>query len=576
MPSTPARHHHLPPAPAGRKRSRRARHARRIGWVKPSRRSPSIGHDAIGRLTALADSLSGTLGWEYDAFDRVTREFGPQGSVAYTYDAVGRRQSMTAAAQAVTEYTWDNADRLRKILQGSEQVLFEYDDADRLTKTTLPNGVTQAYAYNAASQLTGIGWAKADGTVLGDLGYGYSATVGRLTAQTGSFASNLLPAASQGANAFDDNHRQTQYNGQALSYDANGNLTGDGTRTYVWNSRDQLVQILQGGNAIASYSYDALGRRIGKTEGGITTDYLYHGLDAAQERQGSTLNPILTGLGIDERYARNDKNGRTYYLTDHLGSTRALLDANGNVVNKYDYDPYGNVQQTASGFSNPYQYTGREKDANGLMHYRARYYHPGMGRFIAEDPIGLAGGLNTYGYVGGNPIASSDPLGLFADSVTSTCMQDLMFCSELFGEMARAQSDIQKNLGNACASEYYGALGDLQRASIPLVILAMLTPQGAAKGIWSSKKNKNGVKNALEHWNKHKSEFPELMNSKQYVERAKEFLHNSPRGTLEKTNAKGDTLKYHPATNTFAVMNSSGLPRTMFRPRDGMNYWNRQ
>ena len=412
MPSTPARHHHLPPAPAGRKRSRRARHARRIGWVKPSRRSPSIGHDAIGRLTALADSLSGTLGWEYDAFDRVTREFGPQGSVAYTYDAVGRRQSMTAAAQAVTEYTWDNADRLRKILQGSEQVLFEYDDADRLTKTTLPNGVTQAYAYNAASQLTGIGWAKSDGTVLGNLGYGYSATLGRLTAQTGSFASILLPAASQGANAFDDNHRQTQYNGQNLTYDANGNLTGDGSRTYVWNSRDQLVQILQGGNAIASYSYDALGRRIGKTEGGITTNYLYDGLDAVQERHGSTLNPILTGLGIDERYARNDTNGRTYYLTDHLGSTRVLLDANGNVVNKYDYDPYGNVQQTGTGFSNPYQYTGREKDANGLMHYRARYYHPGMGRFIAEDPIGLAGGLNTYGYVGGNPLEFIDPDGL--------------------------------------------------------------------------------------------------------------------------------------------------------------------
>ena len=371
-------------------------------------------YDAIGRLTALADSLSGTLGWDYDAFDRIKREFGPQGSVAYTYDAVGRRQSMTAASQAVTEYTWDNADRLRKILQGTEQVLFEYDDADRLIKTTLPNAVTQAYAYNDASQLTGIGWAKSDGTVLGNLGYGYSATLGRLTAQTGSFASNLLPAASQGANAFDDNHRQTQYNGQALTYDANGNLTGDGARTYVWNSRDQLVQILQGGNAIASYQYDALGRRITRTESGATTNYLYDGLDAVQETQGSTRNPILTGLGIDERYARNDKNGRTYLITDHLGSTKALLDANGNVVNRYDYDPYGNVQQTGTGFSNPYQYTGREKDASGLMHYRARYYHPGMGRFIAEDPIGIADGLNTYAYVGGDPLTFTDPTGEFA------------------------------------------------------------------------------------------------------------------------------------------------------------------
>ncbi|RMH88128.1 hypothetical protein EBB59_12200, partial [Lysobacter pythonis] len=108
----------------------------------------------------------------------------------------------------------------------------------------------------------------------------------------------------------------------------------------------------------------------------------------------------------------NEAIGRTYFLSDHQNSTRALTNAAGQVVNRYDYDPYGNARQSAQGFSNPYQYTGRERDQTGLMYYRARYYRPDMGRFIAEDPIGLAGGLNTYAYVGGNPVNAIDPLGL--------------------------------------------------------------------------------------------------------------------------------------------------------------------
>lgn len=246
---------------------------------------------------------------------------------------------------------------------------------------------------------------------IGDLGYGYD-SIGRFTAQTGSYASQTLPAASSGANAFDDNNRQTQYNGQTLSYDANGNLTGDGTRTYVWNSRNQLTQIQQGGNTLASYQYDALGRRISKTEAGTTTGYLYDGADAVQETQGATINPLLTGLGIDQRYARNDSGGRTYFLTDHLGSTRALTDATGNVVNRYDYTAYGQTSQTGSGFSNPYQYTGRERDVTGLYYYRARYYQPDMGRFISEDSYGFAAGDNNfYAYALGNPISYNDPSG---------------------------------------------------------------------------------------------------------------------------------------------------------------------
>lgn len=371
-------------------------------------------YDAGDRLRSVVDTSAGDLSWDYDDYDQLTRETSAQGQVSYDYDAVGRRREMTAAGQAKVEYLFDDGDRLRRITQGSEVVSFDYDDADRLYQTTLPNGIKAGYAYNEVNQLTGIAWLKPDNSPLGDLGYGYDA-IGRLVAQTGSFASQALPQASGGANAFDDNNRQTQRQGQTQSYDANGNLIGDGARTYVWNVRDQLTEIRQGGAAIASFQYDAGGRRVGRTEAGIATSYLYDGPDPVQETQGTTINPVLTGLGVDQRFARNDTGGRTYFLTDHLGSTRALTNASGAVVQRYDYTAYGEVTQTTSGFSNPYQYTGREQDANGLMYYRARYYSAEQARFISEDSYGFGGGdPNFYAYVGGNPLNANDPTGHWA------------------------------------------------------------------------------------------------------------------------------------------------------------------
>ncbi|WP_080931564.1 RHS repeat-associated core domain-containing protein, partial [Xanthomonas albilineans] len=369
----------------------------------------SASYDAGNRLVALSDSLSGTLSWSYDGFDQVTQANGPQGNILYGYDAVGRRTSMQAAGQAQVIYAYDDGNRLTGISQGSDTVSFAYDSANRPSSMTLPNQVQTVYVYNDANQVTGLAWGKAGQTALGSLGYGYDSR-GLLVAQTGSHAPQALPTASTN-NVFDDNNRQTQANGVAMSYDADGHLLTDGTRTYTWDDRDHLSQISQGGTVIASYSYDALGRRTAKTESGATTQYLYDGRNTVQETQGATINPILTGLGIDQRYARDDNGGRTYFLTDGLGSTRLLTDTNGNAVQRYDYDPYGTTTQSSASYNNPYQYTGRERDASGLYYYRARYYTPELARFISEDPIKLAGGVNTYAYTGGNPVMYRDPVG---------------------------------------------------------------------------------------------------------------------------------------------------------------------
>ena len=79
----------------------------------------------------------------------------------------------------------------------------------------------------------------------------------------------------------------------------------------------------------------------------------------------------------------------------------------------YAYSPYGEAQTLGPDEGNPLQYTGRENDGTGLYYYRARYYDPALKRFVSEDPIGIAGGLNLAAYVRGNPITYSDPDGLF-------------------------------------------------------------------------------------------------------------------------------------------------------------------
>ena len=181
------------------------------------------------------------------------------------------------------------------------------------------------------------------------------------------------------------------------------------------------MQVSQNGVAQLSYTYDAMGRRTSKAvQGGTPTQFLYDGAKAVQETQGSGINPILIGPGVDERYARNDVTGRTYFLTDAIGNTVGLTDTTGAIREQYSYDLYGNatLSDNTTGFMNPYQYTGREADTPGLYYYRARYYSPMMAGFISEDPIGFGGGqLSFYAGFRGDPLDFNDPYGLWSVSL---------------------------------------------------------------------------------------------------------------------------------------------------------------
>src|SRR5207249_4166530 len=133
-----------------------------------------------------------------------------------------------------------------------------------------------------------------------------------------------------------------------------------------------------------------------------------------QEVSGAAATALLTGLGIDEYFLRGDASGSSALLTDALGSTVALTDTAGATQTQYTYEPFGPTSTTGAANSNPFQYTARENDGTGLYYYRARYYHPGLARFIAEDPIQFAGGdVNLYIYVWNDPTRFVDPFGLW-------------------------------------------------------------------------------------------------------------------------------------------------------------------
>ena len=147
---------------------------------------------------------------------------------------------------------------------------------------------------------------------------------------------------------------------------------------------------------------------------GLTTRFLFDGVNFVQEQSsnGTPIANLFTGLTADEVFSRTDAGGTGVILADAIGSTMEITDGAGATRTHYTFEPFGATNATGDGNANAQQFTGRENDLSGLYFYRARYYHPGLGRFISEDPLGYLSGVNFYLYAGSNPVGQRDPSGL--------------------------------------------------------------------------------------------------------------------------------------------------------------------
>jgi RHS repeat-associated protein len=220
-------------------------------------------------------------------------------------------------------------------------------------------------------------------------------------------------------------------------YDANGNLTTTGTATFTWDALNRMSQTVgAGGTVTYTYNGDSLKiRRIGPDG---TTRYYHDGIRPIWEADGvGSMTAQLDRDIFGNLLSRKEPAGtRRYYHFDGLGSTTALSDEGGVAVATLLYDAWGN-QRAASGAAVPnYRFTGAELDrASGLYHMGARFYDPSVARWMSEDPqqpgAFLLGGnkvvsvqgdltfdprsLNSYSYVGLNPLGYLDPTGLAAE-----------------------------------------------------------------------------------------------------------------------------------------------------------------
>jgi len=151
-----------------------------------------------------------------------------------------------------------------------------------------------------------------------------------------------------------------------------------------WNSGNNLMILVSGSGKRKAKSYDA----------------------SANQSPKLTIEYLLPGSQPEEVF---------YFHNDHLGTPQAMTDASGSVVWQADYKPFGEANVHTETIVNNLRFPGQYYDAESGLHYNYfRDYDPGIGRYVESDPIGLAGGINTYAYVGNNPLYWIDPLGLAA------------------------------------------------------------------------------------------------------------------------------------------------------------------
>ncbi len=288
---------------------------------------------------------------------------------------------------------------------------YGYDFAgNRTSKTNYLNGITSNYGYDAIYELQQV-------------------TQGTSTTESYSYdaVGNRLSSLGMNPYSYNTSNELTATPSGSYTYDNNGNtLTDASGKSYTWDFENRLVSAVAPGTGTVAFKYDPFGRRIQKSSGLGTTNYLYDGEDpkanAIEEvdNSGNVLTRYTESDLVDEPLAELRGTTTSYYEADALGSVISLSNSNAGLTNSYVYDSFGNVTTSAGTLTNPFQFTARDADSeSGLYYYRARYYAPQIGRFLSEDPIRFEGGTDFFAYVHNNPARFKDSSGLL--SIDGSC-----------------------------------------------------------------------------------------------------------------------------------------------------------
>jgi RHS repeat-associated protein len=432
-------------------------------------------YDPLGRLVQ-TDNASGHIDRTYDDVSRPVAETtcantgapstpcsaappGNQPTVALTYayfpDSQLKSVTSSDPGTPTVQYGYDNLGRLASIQYGNQAAFtFGYDSFGRPNSLGRPNGVSDTFGYNASGELTARD-ATLNGTTIARFDYGIDPVTGRRISMTDNsgttnysyFDSGWLRSASHPAGSGIPNESYTydpagnrSSGAISSSYDAADRIQSDGTYAYVfdgegnlktktlltggpgttysWNADHQLLGITYPDGTTSSFRYDPFGRRVSATNKGQESRFVYNGLSVQADYTSANQvqTSYLSGL---EAVASN--GSPAYYLSDGLGSVRALTNSAGAISGSYSYDSFG--IPAASNPTTPTRdtFTGYQYDStSGLYDAGARYYDPAVGRFLSEDPITS---VNPFPYAANDPVNSVDVNGLQAVGEYSILLQ---------------------------------------------------------------------------------------------------------------------------------------------------------